>query len=191
MSETQILVMDGESMRIAAHHCFACGTLNEHGLNLDLHLGSGRAWTDLRLDRRFEGWEGVAHGGIICTILDEVMAWSLVASDAWGVTARMATVFHAPVAIGMPIHAEGVLSEGRRRVFRTSGTILAPDGAVLASAEGTYVAARDDEKRRLQARYGFSALVSPKRPTNTDSDDSRPAPRSPRRADGAVAVEHR
>ncbi|HET7026809.1 MAG TPA: PaaI family thioesterase [Candidatus Limnocylindrales bacterium] len=191
MSETQTLVLDGESMRIAAHHCFACGTLNEHGLKLDLHLGAGRAWTDLRLDSRFEGWEGVAHGGIVSTILDEVMAWSLVASDAWGVTARMTTVFHAPVAIGMPIHAEGALSEGRRRVFRTTGTIVAPDGRVLASAEGTYVAARDDEKRRLQARYGFRAVASPNRPINTDIVDPRPAREPAGRSDGAVAVEHR
>ena len=43
-----------------------------------LHAGGGRCWVELDLDRPFEGWEGIAHGGIMCTILDEVMAWALV-----------------------------------------------------------------------------------------------------------------
>jgi acyl-coenzyme A thioesterase PaaI-like protein len=191
MSETQTLVLNGEPVAIAAHHCFACGTLNKDGLMLDLHLARGRAWTDVRLDRRFEGWEGVAHGGIICTILDEVMAWSLVASDAWGVTARMATVFNAPVSIGMPIHAEGVLVEGRRRLFRTTATIAASDGRLLASAEGTYVAARDEEKRKLQARYGFRPAASTNRPTNGNLHDPRRAPKAARRPGATVPLENR
>src|SRR5215203_4010270 len=63
------------------HNCFACGTLNTHGLQLSIHLEEARSWTELTLDRRFEGWQEVAHGGIVCTILDEVMAWALVAED--------------------------------------------------------------------------------------------------------------
>ena len=87
----------------AAHNCFACGTLNAGGLGLDLHIEPGRTWVALALDRRFEGWEGVIHGGILCTILDEVMAWTLVGEDNWGVTARMSVEFHRPVEVGMPI----------------------------------------------------------------------------------------
>ena len=80
----------GRPFEFAPHHCFACGTLNTHGLQLDLHIEEGRSWTELRLDERFQGWEAIAHGGIVCTILDEVMAWSLVGADNWGVTARLA-----------------------------------------------------------------------------------------------------
>ena len=155
-SESQTLVIDGRPLSISAHNCFACGTLNRHGLQLDLHLETGRSWTDLRLDRRFEGWDGIAHGGIVATILDEVMAWALVASDAWGMTARMTVGFHAPVPIGREIHAEGVLIESRRRLFRTQARIAdAKTDVVLATADATYVAAPADRKRELQARYGF------------------------------------
>ena len=42
------------------------------------------AWTELVLDFRFEGWAGVTHGGIIAAILDEVMAWALVAAGQLG-----------------------------------------------------------------------------------------------------------
>ena len=69
---------------MSPHNCFACGTLNAHGLHLVFHVEQGRSWTELTLDRAFEGWEGIAHGGIVCTILDEVMAWALVGADNWG-----------------------------------------------------------------------------------------------------------
>ena len=60
------------------HHCFACGELNEHGLHLELHTSPEGSWTELVLEPRFQGWEAVAHGGIVCTLLDEVMAWSVI-----------------------------------------------------------------------------------------------------------------
>ncbi len=153
-----MLLVDGAPVEINAHHCFACGTLNAHGLRLDLHLERGRAWTELRLDRRFEGWEGIAHGGIVATLLDEVMAWSLISSDAWGVTARMALDFRRPVAIGEPIRADGRLVEARRRLFRTEARLETVAGLLLATATGTYLAAPPERRRELQQRYGFQRL---------------------------------
>ena len=124
------------------HNCFACGSLNANGLQLDLHLEPGRCWTEFSLDRRFEGWEGIAHGGIVCTILDEVMAWALVDSDNWGVTARMSVDFKRPVPIGRLIRGEGRVVDVRRRLVRAEGVLVdASDGSVLATADGLYVAA--------------------------------------------------
>ena len=62
----------------AAHNCFGCGTLNAGGLGLVLHVEPGRAWSEIALDRRFEGWDGVIHGGILCSILDDCdrFVWS-------------------------------------------------------------------------------------------------------------------
>jgi acyl-coenzyme A thioesterase PaaI-like protein len=150
---------DGGRFEFSAHNCFACGTLNANGLGLVLHVEPARCWTELELDRRFEGWEGIAHGGITCTILDEVMAWSLVGSDEWGVTARIAVDFRRPVPVATPIRAEGWTTRSRRRVVDTAARIVdAASGAELASATGVYVAADAARKRELQARYGFRLL---------------------------------
>jgi acyl-coenzyme A thioesterase PaaI-like protein len=141
---------------IAAHHCFACGELNERGLRLRLHLSDRRCWTELTLGPEFEGWEGVAHGGILATVLDEVMAWALVAEDAWGLTARLTTEFKRPVRVRVPIRAEGWLTEARRRLLRTEARIMdAASGEVLATATGLYVAAGPAEKADLKKRYRF------------------------------------
>ena len=160
----------GSRIVLEPHNCFACGSLNTHGLQLELHAGNGRCWTELELDRRFEGWEGIAHGGIVTTILDEVMAWALVDNDSWGVTARMQVEFKRPVPIGRRIRGEGRVVDVRRRIVRAEGVLLnAADGTVLATAEGTFVAAPADRKQALKERYGFR--LEPDAPAMPDSVD--------------------
>jgi acyl-coenzyme A thioesterase PaaI-like protein len=141
---------------LAPHNCFACGTLNEHGLHLDLHVEPGRCWTELTLGSGYEGWEGIAHGGILATILDEVMAWALVGEDNWGVTARLALDFRRPAPVDRPLRAEGWITRGRRRLVETAGRVVdATTGEELATATATYVGATADRKRELRERYGF------------------------------------
>jgi uncharacterized protein (TIGR00369 family) len=151
-----------EDFRIRPHNCFACGELNEIGLHLRLNLGPGRCWTELEMTRRFEGWEGIVHGGILCTIMDEVMAWALVQYDSWGVTARMSVDFRRPVTVGQRIRAEGWISKSRRRIHVTAAKIVdAESGVELASAQATYVAASEARKRDLKERYGVDVGARP------------------------------
>jgi uncharacterized protein (TIGR00369 family) len=160
---------DVPRFEMSPHNCFACGTLNAHGLHLLLHVEQGRSWTELTLDRTFEGWEGIAHGGIVCTILDEVMAWALVGADNWGVTARMNVSFRRPVPVGRPIRAEGSVSRMRRRIVETTATLVdQASGEVLATATGTYVAADEGRKRELRERYGFR-LIEGASPDSVDT----------------------
>ncbi len=149
----------GGRFEFAPHNCFACGTLNTGGLGIVLHVEPGRSSTELALERRFEGWAGVIHGGILCTILDEVMAWALVGEDNWGVTARMAVDFRRPVPIGLQIRAEGWTTRSRRRIVETAGQIVDPGtGIVHATATGTYLAADAGRKRDLRERYGVRLM---------------------------------
>ena len=144
------------------HHCFACGELNEAGLHLELHTTPEGSWTELVLEARFQGWEAVAHGGIVCTILDEVMAWSVIGRGTWGVTARLNVAFRRPIMTGRPIRAEGWVVEEHRRAQRTAGKVLDPaTGEILATAEGTFIAVPNEQLERLKARYGMRRLTDP------------------------------
>jgi acyl-coenzyme A thioesterase PaaI-like protein len=151
---------------LVPHNCFACGSLNRHGLGLLLHVEPRRSWTEVVLDERFEGWAGMAHGGIISTILDEVMAWSLVGEDNWGVTARLSVDFRRPVPVGSRIRADGEITTSRRRIVETTAKVVRmDDGEVLATARGTYLAADPARRRELRERYGFRFTDEPERDT--------------------------
>ncbi len=156
------------------HGCFACGELNVSGLHLQLHADAGVCWAEPTLDERFMGWEGIAHGGIVCAILDEVMAWALVDEDCWGVTAHLSVDFRRPVPIGRRLRAEGRVLERRRRVIRTEGRLIDPEtGALYATATATYVDAPPERKDELKRRYEFrvEAAPAPLERTAGDRDD--------------------
>jgi acyl-CoA thioesterase FadM len=92
----------------------------------------------------------------VSTILDEVMAWSLAATDNWGLTARMTVDFKRPVLLGAPIRAEGWMTRQRRRLVDTAARLVdVGSGELLATAEAIYVAADEDRKRELKDRYRF------------------------------------
>jgi acyl-coenzyme A thioesterase PaaI-like protein len=141
---------------VSPHACFACGELNTHGLQLVLHVADETCWTELTLLPDFQGWEGIAHGGIVATILDEVMGWALAAADAWGFTAKMSIDYKRPVPVGTRIRGEGRLVERRKRLLTMTARLLDADtGVVLATADALYVAAPAAQLAELKERYAF------------------------------------
>jgi uncharacterized protein (TIGR00369 family) len=146
---------------LAAHRCFACGDLNVRGIRMPLHMEPDRAWSDLTLDPTFQGWEGIAHGGIVATLLDEAMAWATASREMFGFTARMTIEYRRPVPVGVPIRVEGRIVDAKRRIIRTEGSIVdrATD-IVLAHADGVYVAAPEERAREMRARYRFRGAVN-------------------------------
>jgi acyl-coenzyme A thioesterase PaaI-like protein len=146
---------------VEPHHCFACGSLSEHGLQMDLHVDGDRCWTELELADRFQGWDGIPHGGIVCTILDEVMAWSLASTVNCGLTARMTVDFKRSVRLGVSVRAEGWITRQRRRLVETSARLVdVTTGELLATADAVYVAADADRKRELKERYRFRLVAA-------------------------------
>jgi acyl-coenzyme A thioesterase PaaI-like protein len=180
--------LTSESLRgfeFEPHRCFACGELNESGLRLALHADAEGCWTELTLEPQFQGWESVAHGGIVATLLDEVMAWSVIGRDTWGVTARLTVAFKHPIPIGRPIRAEGWVTEGRRRAFRTAGRVIdAGSGKLLATGEGLFMVAPPDELARLKARYRRrptgATETAPSAPESESQPAETPEPVAPR-----------
>ena len=145
---------------LAAHRCFACGDLNARGIRMTLHMEPDRAWSDLTLDATLQGWDGIAHGGILATLLDEAMAWATASREMFGFTARMTIEYRKPVPVGIPIRVEGRIVQAKRRLLRTEASILDPaTGEELAHAEGVYVAASEDRAREMRARYRFRGAV--------------------------------
>jgi acyl-coenzyme A thioesterase PaaI-like protein len=142
-------------LKAEPHGCFACGDVNDIGLHLQIRPMPGGAWAELTLAEHFQGWGGVVHGGILATILDDVMSWSLTELDFWGMTVRLDIRFRKPALTGRRLRAEGRLVENRRRIVKTFGRIIdVATGDELATAEATFVAVGEAQKQILQARYG-------------------------------------
>jgi acyl-coenzyme A thioesterase PaaI-like protein len=65
-----------------SRYCFACGLENEFGLKLTFYAdGEGGATGEYIIPKRFEGYPGVAHGGIVSTMMDEALVRAFLLED--------------------------------------------------------------------------------------------------------------
>ena len=149
-----VVAEDGRRYAFADHHCFACGGTNPIGMRLKIEIGHGVARTTWVAGHDFVGWSDKIHGGIIATLLDEVMAWAPSSDDAWAVTAEMTIRYRSPATPGEELRAIGRVVGQRRRIYTVTGEVRGADGRVIAEGSGKYLGAAPSDKVALKERYG-------------------------------------
>ncbi|MDP9269478.1 MAG: PaaI family thioesterase [Chloroflexota bacterium] len=154
-SSREILGTDGRRYAFADHNCFACGGQNPIGMRLEIELGDGTARTVWTAGTNYVGWEDKIHGGILATLLDEVMAWAPSSYDSWAVTAELNLRFRAPANPGERLVAEAQVTGRRRRIYEVHGEVHGEDGRMIAEADGRFLGATPSQKRGLKQRYGM------------------------------------
>jgi uncharacterized protein (TIGR00369 family) len=129
--------------------CFVCGEKNIHGLKARFFYNGEEAYTEIETARQFEGYRDIYHGGIISTILDEVMIKAILAVDRYAVTAEMTIRFNQPVPIDKKLRFTGRVIKNKGRIFLTEGDVTDAEGNLYASATGKYVEADESMKQQL------------------------------------------
>lgn len=115
--------------------CFACGADNSIGLKLQIEGDSRRVSTRFLPKKEHEGWDGIVHGGIIATLLDEVLAWICKKNGLAALTARLSIRFRNPAKIGEEISAHAQITEIKGRAVKGKATVQSSDGKIVAEAE--------------------------------------------------------
>lgn len=156
-----IIGRDGRRYAFADHNCFACGDANPIGMHLHIELGEGWASTTWSAGPDCVGWEDKVHGGLLATLLDEVMAWAPSSYDSWAVTAEMSIRYRSPANPGEPLTARGWVTQRRRRIYHVRGEVRGADDRMVAEAEGRFLGAAPSQKAQLKERYGLAAPADP------------------------------
>ena len=129
-----------ETLPVDDGRCFACGPYNAEGMHVRFErAGEREVQARITLPPRFQGWRGTAHGGVVMMLLDEAMAHACGAIGERAMTASMDLRFRAPVPLGEPLLVTGTVKWKRRHVIALDATVADAAGAVLASAEGSFV----------------------------------------------------
>jgi acyl-coenzyme A thioesterase PaaI-like protein len=118
--------------------CFACGPGNPNGLHLTIERQGDAAVTSFVPAEWHGGWAGVVHGGILTTVLDEVMAYAIFFTGSKCVTARMEVRFRVGVQCGDELRAEARIGRDTPRLVDVEGRILRGD-TVVAEATGRFM----------------------------------------------------
>ena len=143
--------------KIEGYHCFGCGSRNPQGLNMSFYVAGDSVRSDLILNAHHVGWEGIAHGGIVSTILDEIMGWTVIAfKRVFFVTRSMEVRYLRPVPIDEPLTALGQLADGDGSGpggCRVSGALLDGQGSRLAEARADMAYLSPKRLHMIPAQY--------------------------------------
>ena len=90
----------------------------------------------------FEGPQGLLHGGIIATLLDEAMSKAARARGLTAMTRHMEVDYLRPVPSATSIRIEGRVLRSDGRKHWTEARILDEKAHVLANAKGLFVEVR-------------------------------------------------
>ncbi len=119
--------------------CFACGKANPIGLKLQIHPHpEGGAVAEFTAAPEYQGYEGVLHGGIVATLVDEVMVWASFFQGFPVVTGTLTVKYRKPVPVGEPLEVRGWLVDTDRRRVRARAEIR-HRGQVLITAESLLI----------------------------------------------------
>jgi len=120
--------------------CFGCGANNPVGLHMDFHTDGQRLYSFVSVPPVMAGWDRTVHGGILSTILDEIMGWSVIyLLGKIGVTKSMTVEFKKPVQVEDQLTAVGAIGETiSDRQVTVSGEIYNGDKILCARAEGAF-----------------------------------------------------
>ncbi|HOB71552.1 MAG TPA: PaaI family thioesterase [bacterium] len=120
--------------------CFVCGCENSTGLKLKIESDKSlkKAWAVTKIDRKFCGWEGIVHGGITSTVLDEIMAYAAFTVYKSGVTGEITVRFRKPIPVESEVLIEGFVESVKGRICYAKGQITL-NGEIMAESTGKMV----------------------------------------------------
>ncbi len=142
--------------------CFGCGHLNPIGLRLERFWdrSEGVVYSDFVLSENYQGFDGVAHGGIISTIADELLWWVIAAQEkVCSLTAQMTVRYKRPVLCGVSYRGVAKVAERRGRKIRAT-CVIEREGEVHAEAEGLFVALPHEEWEKFLASLEDPSVLS-------------------------------
>lgn len=120
--------------------CVACGLENPRGLQLRFSPDGPRAvtapWTT---SPEWAGFQGLIHGGIISTVLDEAMS-KAVATMGWqALTCELRVRLRRRVPPYESLQVRGWVAEKRRRKVLTEASLCDQGGVERAHAWGAFL----------------------------------------------------
>jgi uncharacterized protein (TIGR00369 family) len=117
--------------------CYVCGKKNPVGLSVDFTIKTETrsilGWFTPSQDH--QGYEGIVHGGILSSLLDEAMAKLAFSLGIPAVTAEITVTFKTSAAPGDELSISGRITEETKRLILAEAKIERGP-VVIAEAKG-------------------------------------------------------
>jgi acyl-coenzyme A thioesterase PaaI-like protein len=124
--------------------CFMCGRENSYGLKMVWYNNpeANRVETTVTIPEQFNGYPGIAHGGIVAAILDETSGRAVMLDgnfDNLFVTLRLNIAYRQPTPTNTPLKAVGWMEHKGSRGMKVASELLLPDGTITTECKAVVV----------------------------------------------------
>ncbi len=115
------------------NHCFGCGR-NPYGLGLKFKEDGQWVIATTNLSEYYQGFQNIAHGGIVAVLLDEAAGWAIILQEevvapSYDLNLKLVK----PVPLGKRILIRGKVKDARHGIFVTENQVLNSKGVILAA----------------------------------------------------------
>lgn len=119
-----------------------CGKGNSSGLQLSFRLEGEELRGSFRPDPIYQGFDGIVHGGILASVLDDAMVNLLWMKGTKLVSAVLKVRYYQPAKVGEELQIKAWLEKKRHGVYMTEGILTDPNGNRIATAEARLMSPR-------------------------------------------------
>lgn len=114
--------------------CFACGSENPRGLHLTIEHTDHGAQAHIIPSAWTQGYKGFVHGGIICTLLDEIAVWAAYAVGHYAATAEISVRFKQSMPVEKTYLLKGRIISIKHKLAVAESEITDDAGQLIAQA---------------------------------------------------------
>jgi acyl-coenzyme A thioesterase PaaI-like protein len=127
-----------------SRHCFVCGVENDYGLKLDFYqTGDGTVVVETIVPDQYQGYPGIAHGGIVASLVDEVLGRVHMGTDPenprFMYTAKLTVQYRKPVPTNQRLTIRGFALKSKKRSATSRAEIIGPGGDILVEADAILI----------------------------------------------------
>ena len=125
-----------------ARKCFVCGPANSIGLKLVFRVDDDICRSEFTPGDTHCGYDGVTHGGIIFSVLDDVMANWIYLKGIRAFTAKCDIRYKDALPIGTTVVVEGRCTQQKGRLILMQGKMIRTDtGDLVAETQASFMVA--------------------------------------------------
>lgn len=118
-------------------YCFCCGEKNPLNLKMQFRYEEEKLLSDVVFPKEYQGFNNVVHGGIIGTVLDEVMVNLHCLKGEMVVTAEYNVRLKAPCPVNQKVLLSAWSLNKKGRLYYTASEARLENGSLIAEATAT------------------------------------------------------
>lgn len=140
--------------------CFLCGRQNSSSLRMTWHndRAANRITSTVVVPEHFNGYPGVAHGGIVAAILDETAGRAILLDgndQELMVTLKLEVRYRRATPTGQPLTVRGWVIRRSATRAQVAADVRLPDGTVMAECEAVCVRPPEEFRLRWEAEKPY------------------------------------